>query len=100
MGGIHKSGFIAPVRLCHVNVGVWEIASVTEVNIAMSRDEALVAFAGVSLPVSLSLEFNRHPEDEFGDFTIYVVPRSVRTPSLSGFEVYRDQVGGFECFHG
>lgn len=47
------------------------------------RDEALVAFAGVSFPVSLALEFNRHPEDEVSDFTVYVVPRGVRTPALS-----------------
>ena len=83
-----------------MNVGVREIASVTEVNVTMGWYEALVPFAGVSLPVSLALEFNRHPVDEVIDLTIYVVPRSMRTPTLSGFEIYRDQVGGFEYFHG
>jgi len=58
-------------------MGVWKVASVSEVNIAIGRDKALVAFAGVSFPISLALDFNRHPEDEVGDFTIYVVPRSM-----------------------
>lgn len=82
-----------------MNVGVWEIATVAEVNITMGWDEALVALAGVSFPVSLAFEFNRHPEDEVVYFTIYVVPGSMRPPTLSGFEVYCDKVCGFECFH-